>query len=138
VPPALAVAAAVVILAPYLAVLAGFVLGVALLPLDRARCLLLGFLVGYNALHVATHGFARYRLPVMPVVFLFAAAAYSAWREGRLAEAAGARRGRVALAGALGVAFLLCLIPSFRMNLGHPAFGLVDQAEPSVEEQPSP
>jgi hypothetical protein len=135
VPPALAVAAAVVLLAPYLAVLGGFVLGVALLPLDRSRGLLLGFLVGYNALHVVTHGFARYRLPVMPVVFLFAAAAFVAWREGALAGASGARR---AAAAALALAFLICLIPSFRMNLGHPAFGLVDQAEPSVEEQPSP
>jgi hypothetical protein len=135
VPPALAVAAAVVLLAPYLAVLGGFALGVALLPVDRSRGLLLGFLVGYNALHVVTHGFARYRLPVMPVVFLFAAAAFVAWREGALAGASGARR---AAAAALALALLLCLIPSFRMNLGHPAFGLVDQAEPSVEEQPSP
>lgn len=135
VPPALAVAAAVVILAPYLAVLAFFALGVAVVPLDRRRGLLLGLLVLYNALHVVTHGFARYRLPVMPVVFLFAAAAYAAWREGELGRVPGPRR---AVAAAVGLALLLCLIPSFRMNLAHPAFGFVDQAEPAVEEQPSP
>ena len=135
VPPAIAVTAAVVVLAPYLAVLAGFALGVALLPLDRRRGLLLGFLVAYNALHVATHGFARYRLPVMPVVFLFAAAAYAAWRQGALL---GARESRRAVAAAVALVLLLCLIPSLRMNLAHPAFGFVDQAEPAVEEQPSP
>lgn len=132
--PAVAVAAAVVVLAPYLALLAGFVAGVALLPLDRTRGLLLAFLVCYNALHVMTHGFARYRLPVMPVVFVFAAAGFVAWR-GRALSAGTARR---AAAAALALLLLLCLVPSFRMNLGHPAFGFVDQAEPAVQERPTP
>jgi 4-amino-4-deoxy-L-arabinose transferase-like glycosyltransferase len=135
VPTVAAVAAAVVVIAPYLALLAGFVAGVALLPVDRIRGLLLGFLVGYNALHVVTHGFARYRLPVMPVVFVFAAAGYLAWRGGALATASAARRAGAAV---LAVLLLLCLVPSFRMNLGHPAFGFVDQAEPAVQEQPTP
>ena len=135
VPAPIAVAAAVVVLAPYLAVLAGFALGVALLPLDRRRGLLVSLLIFYNALHVATHGFARYRLPVMPVVFLFAAAAYVAWREGTLA---GASRWRWAVAGAVALVLLLCLIPSLRTNLRHPAFGFVDQAEPAAFEQPTP
>ena len=134
VPPAAAVAAAVVVLAPYLALLAGFVAGVALLPLDRTRGLLLAFLVCYNALHVVTHGFARYRLPVMPVVFVFAAAGFVAW-SGRALAAGTARR---AAAAALALLLLLCLVPSFRMNLGHPAFGFVDQAEPAVQERPTP
>jgi len=134
VPPAVAVAAAVVVLAPYLLLLAGFVAGVALLPVDRNRALLLGFLVCYNALHVVTHGFARYRLPVMPVVFLFAAAGFVAWRHRALATGTGRR----AAAAALALLLLLCLIPSIRMNLGHPAFGFVDQAEPAVQEPPAP
>ena len=134
VPPVVAVAAAVVVLAPYLALLAGFVVGAALLPLDRTRGLLLAFLVCYNALHVVTHGFARYRLPVMPVVFLFAAAGFVAWRGRALA----AGKGRRAAAAALALLLLLCLVPSFRMNLGHPAFGFVDQAEPAVQERPAP
>jgi len=134
VPPAVAVAAAVVVLAPYLLLLAGFVAGVALLPVDRNRALLLGFLVCYNGLHVVTHGFARYRLPVMPVVFLFAAAGFVAWRDRALSTATGRR----AAAAALALLLLLCLIPSIRMNLGHPAFGFVDQAEPAVQEPPAP
>ena len=134
VPPAVAVAAAVVVLAPYLLLLAGLVAGVALLPVDRNRALLLGFLVCYNGLHVVTHGFARYRLPVMPVVFLFAAAGFVAWRDRALATGT-ARR---AAAAALALLLLLCLIPSIRMNLGHPAFGFVDQAEPAVQEPPAP
>lgn len=134
VPPAVAVAAALVILVPYLALLAGFVVGVALLPLDRTRGLLLGLLLCYNALHVATHGFARYRLPVMPVLFLFAAAGFVAWR-GRALAAGTTRR---AAAVALTLLLLLCLVPSVRMNLGHPAFGFVDQAEPAVQERPNP
>jgi 4-amino-4-deoxy-L-arabinose transferase-like glycosyltransferase len=134
VPPAAAVAVAVVFLAPYLALLAGFVAGVALLPLDRTRVLLLGLLVCYNALHVVTHGFARYRLPVMPVVFVFAAAGYAAWRGRALAPGTARRAAAVTLA----LLLLLCLVPSVRMNLGHPAFGFVDQAEPAVQERPDP
>jgi len=134
VPPVAALAAAVVVLAPYLVLLVGFVAGVALLPIDRTRGLLLGFLVCYNALHVITHGFARYRLPVMPVVFLFAAAGFAAWSGRALA----AGTGRRAAAAALALLLLLCLVPSFRMNLGHPAFGFVDQAEPAVQERPAP
>ena len=52
-----------------LLVLFSFVVGVAALRLDRRRLLLLLFLVFYNSLHIVTHGFARYRLPAMPVVF---------------------------------------------------------------------
>jgi 4-amino-4-deoxy-L-arabinose transferase-like glycosyltransferase len=134
VPPAAALVAAVVVLGPYLVLLVGFVAGVALLPLDRIRGLLLAFLVCYNALHVVTHGFARYRLPVMPVVFVFAAAGFVGW-SGRALDAKTPRR---AAAAALALLLLLCLVPSFRMNVGHPAFGFVDQAEPAVQERPAP
>ena len=71
----------------------------------------------------------------MPVVVLFAAAAYVAWREGTLA---GASRWRRAVAGAVALVLLLCVIPSLRTNLRHPAFGFVDQAEPAAFEQPAP
>jgi hypothetical protein len=67
-----ALAAIVVVLAPYLAVLALFVVGVAALPGHRATVLLLGFLAFYVSLHVAAHGYPRYRLPSLPVVFLVA------------------------------------------------------------------
>ncbi|MFI5182774.1 MAG: glycosyltransferase family 39 protein [Vicinamibacteria bacterium] len=80
VPPGIGSLVAVIVLAPYLIALGLFVLGVASSPFERSRGLLLLFLAYYNAIHVATHGFARYRLPAMPVVFLFAAWAVASWR----------------------------------------------------------
>jgi 4-amino-4-deoxy-L-arabinose transferase-like glycosyltransferase len=68
-------AAAAVLMGSYLLVLLGFVAGLARAPLGRVACLLLAFLAYYTLLHVATHGFARYRLPAMPVCFAFAASA---------------------------------------------------------------
>lgn len=118
--PPVAVAVAVVMLTPYLVVLAFFVLGLAAQAWNRRALLLLAFLAYYNLIHVVTHGFNRYRMPVMPVVFLVAAFALVAWREGRLALS-GRRR---ALAAALALLFAITLVPSFRVHLEHPAFAL--------------
>jgi hypothetical protein len=117
--PGIAVAVAVVMLAPYLALLPLFVLGLAAFRPGHGRGLLLVFLVYYNALHIVTHGFNRYRLPVMPLVFLFAAAAWVAWREGSL----GLTPPRRLLAAALAAAMLLCVLPSLGVNVHHVAFG---------------
>jgi 4-amino-4-deoxy-L-arabinose transferase-like glycosyltransferase len=133
--PGWAAAAAIVVLVPYLAVLALAVAGAATLPVTRPRVLLLLFLLYYVAIHVATHGFARYRLPVMPVLFLLAGAAWAALRRGELPRV----RGRtLALAAALASVLVLCLIPSFRRNLGHPAFGFADGGDSAAEEAPPP
>ncbi len=67
-----AVTAIVVVLAPYLAVLGLFVVGIAVLPPRRPVVLLLAFLLFYVLLHVAAHGYPRYRLPSLPVLFLVA------------------------------------------------------------------
>ena len=56
------------------------------------------FLAYYNLLHVVTHGFARYRLPVMPVVFLIAGVGWVAWRRGRAARGCAAARAAAAAA----------------------------------------
>lgn len=92
-------AAAVVVVGPYLALLLAFVAGVAQARLDRRAVLLLSFVAYYTLLHVATHGFARYRLPIVPVLFVFAAAALAAgadaWR--------GLRGRRLAVAVVLGL-----------------------------------
>ena len=96
--------------------------------------LLISFLAYYNLLHVVTHGFARYRLPVMPVVFLIAGVGWVAWREGELARMSGRAR---AAAAAIAVVLTLILIPSFRLNLEHPAFGL-DTGGPPNADAPSP
>ncbi len=117
--PLAAVMAAVVVLAPYLAVLGFFVGGAAALVPDRARWLLVGFLLYYNAIHVATHGYARYRLPAMPVLFLLAAVAWTAWRSGAFPKLA---PGRTLLAVLLAAALAVSLVPSFRENLEAPAF----------------
>jgi 4-amino-4-deoxy-L-arabinose transferase-like glycosyltransferase len=66
--------AAAVVLLPYLALLGLFVFGCARAALDRRLALLLAFLAYYAAIHVATHGFARYRLPALPVLVVVAAA----------------------------------------------------------------
>jgi hypothetical protein len=72
IPRARALGAVVLVLAPYLAVLVLFVSGIAALPRGRPTWLLLAFLGYYVLLHVAAHGYPRYRLPSLPVLFLVA------------------------------------------------------------------
>ena len=67
----------------------------------------MAFLAYYVLLHVATHGYARYRLPALPVLFLVAAFAWASWRTGTYPSLTRARRAMgaaVALALALSVA----------------------------------
>jgi hypothetical protein len=73
VPRPAALLAVAVVLLPYLAVLVLFVAGVAALPRARAPVLIVGFLLFYVVLHVAAHGYPRYRLPALPALFLVAA-----------------------------------------------------------------
>jgi hypothetical protein len=92
-----AIAAVAVVLLPYLLALVLFVAGIARLPHGRAPILVLAFLGFYVLLHVAAHGYPRYRLPAMPAVFLVGAHGWVAARArprpatsgpGRLAAAA--------------------------------------------------
>jgi 4-amino-4-deoxy-L-arabinose transferase-like glycosyltransferase len=105
-----AYAAIAVVLLPYLAVLLLFVAGIAFLPAARVPVLLLGFLAFYVLLHVASHGYPRYRLPSMPAVFLVAA------HGGVVAFGARARprvgRLRALAAAAVGVTLALSVGPS--------------------------
>jgi hypothetical protein len=129
------VGAALVVLLPYLAVLALFVVGLAALPIERAPVLLVSFLVYYNLIHVVTHGYARYRLPALPVVFLLAAYAGAGLRARALPALSRTRRA-VGVAAAL--TLVLSLIPSFRLQLEEPAFGAVERSEPLEERTPVP
>ncbi len=79
-PPLVEGLAALLVLSPYLLLLALFARGLWCLPLRAGHGLALAFLAYYNLIHVATHGFARYRLPALPVVMVLAAAALQAWR----------------------------------------------------------
>ncbi len=133
--PRVASAAALLVLLPYLAVLALFVAGVVAVPWDRARLLLLGFLLYYTAIHIATHGYARYRLPAMPVLFLLAAWAITEWRAGAYPRLSGVR---CALAAAIALALGLSLVPSLRINLADPAFGLVHGPASTPAPGPEP
>jgi 4-amino-4-deoxy-L-arabinose transferase-like glycosyltransferase len=97
-----AYAAIGVVLLPYLAVLVLFVAGVAVLPAGRPGTLVLGFLVYYVLIHVAAHGYPRYRLPAMPALFLVGAQGWVAWGQRRAAD----RRHRLA---AVATALVLAL-----------------------------
>jgi 4-amino-4-deoxy-L-arabinose transferase-like glycosyltransferase len=108
-----ALAAVAVVLLPYLAVLLLFVVGLAALPRSRALALLLGFLVFYVLLHVAAHGYPRYRLPAMPALFLLAAHGWVCrpWSAGR-AKCPGPDRGRRLAAAAAALVLALSVAPS--------------------------
>jgi len=74
--------------------------------------LLLAFLVYYNLIHVATHGYARYRLPALPALFVMAGWTLAMWRSPSVARAPAWRRGLV-LASA--VTLTVSLAPSLRL-----------------------
>lgn len=129
--PGRALLASAVVLLPYFAVLAVFVLGLLIAPLTRASGLLLGFLAYYNLLHVVTHGYARYRLPALAVLFLWGAAGLVAWR--RRPPRAPSRRRRLA-AAVVALGLLLSLLPSLRLLADHRALGRPDPGDVAVEE----
>lgn len=132
VPPAWAIVFALILLVPYLALLPPFVAGLAGARQGRVQGLLAGFLVYYNLIHVVTHGFNRYRMPVMPVVFLFASWALVAWREGSFPKLSPARK---AVAAALALSLALSLVPSIR-HARHPAYGFAPSSADTPDEEP--
>jgi hypothetical protein len=132
--PAAGLAATVVVLLPYLLVLVLFVAALALVPFDRGSVLLLGFLAYYLLLHVATHGYARYRLPVLPVLFLFAGAGLAILGERR--AFAVLPRGRRLAAATVGLVLVVSIAPSLRLLADHRALGLPDPGDRAAEEDP--
>jgi hypothetical protein len=112
--PAVACAAAVIVLLPYLLVLASAVVALATVPSTRLTLLLGGFLLYYNLIHVATHGYARYRLPALPVLFMLAGWTWARWSAHRPERASPARLGLLAAAT---VVLVASLVPSLRLML---------------------
>ena len=94
--------------------------------------MLLLFVAYYNAIHVVAHGFNRYRLPVMPVLFLLAA---WGWRPGAdAAEATPVRRGLALAAAAI---LLASVLPSLVTQWQHSAYGLGAPRADAAQECPS-
>ena len=76
---------------PYLALLALLAVGLARLRFGAQAGLLLLLLAAYNAAHVVAYATPRFRLPVMPVVFLAAAAVLAGRADGTLVPLRGWR-----------------------------------------------
>lgn len=118
--PATAWAVLLVTALPHALVTAAFLIGLVTLRLSRARGLLLLFALYYLAVLLATLGHPRLRLPLLPIVFVYACAAYAQARDGGLSWTP-LRRVAAAL---LLLAFSLCLLrdaAGFRLE---PIFGL--------------
>jgi 4-amino-4-deoxy-L-arabinose transferase-like glycosyltransferase len=103
---------------PYLAVMGLFVLGLARLRWTRTAVLLVGFLLFYTALHVVVHGHHRFRLPMLPAIFVIAASAVPA-AGAVLAPLTPRRR---ALLAALALLLVAVLVPGFVGFAAEPAF----------------
>jgi hypothetical protein len=83
----------IVLVGPYLVALFLFLLALVRVPMTAGGGLLLLLLGAYNLAHVVAYATTRFRLPVMPVVFVFVAALIAGWREGGLHPLRGWRRG---------------------------------------------
>ena len=93
---------------PYLAVLGPFLAGLARVRFSGGGVFLLLLLAAYNAAHVVAYATTRFRLPVLPVVFLVAAALVVGRREGTLLPLRGVR---AVLLAVLVLAALAALAP---------------------------
>jgi hypothetical protein len=93
---------------PYLAALGLFLVGLVRLRFSGAAWLLLLLLAAYNAAHVVAYATTRFRLPVLPIVFMVAAAVVVGRREGTLLPLRG---WRLLLLAALALAALATLAP---------------------------
>ena len=109
---------ALVTVLPYLAVMGLFVLGLARLSWSRPAILLVGFLLFYTFLHVVVHGHHRFRLPMLPAIFLIAASAVPA-AGAALAPFTQQRR---ALFAVLALLLVAVLVPGFVGFAAEPAF----------------
>ena len=104
--PARLVAIELVLVLPYLALLALALLGVARLRFTPPAVLLLVLAAAYNAAHVAAYATTRFRLPVLPVVFMLAGALIVGRGDDSLAPLRGRRLALLAVLALLAIAVL--------------------------------
>ena len=97
-----------VLVLPYLALLGLLLVGLVRLRLSAGAVLLLALGAAYNAAHVAAYATTRFRLPVMPVLFVVAAALVAARASGSLFPLRGRR---VWLLAVLALAAAVVLAP---------------------------
>ncbi len=107
---------AVIVLVPWILIALGSVVALARTQANRPAGLLVGLLIAYLLLHIATHGFSRYRLPVIPAFMILTGSLVHAggrpgWPPGR----------RFVLFG-LAVALSLLWAPSLLDQLGQMGF----------------
>jgi hypothetical protein len=108
----------VVTIGPWLLLLGPFLLGLARVRWNAAGALLLALLAAYNLAHVVALATTRYRLPVVPVVFIVAAALLVGLREGGLHPLRGWR---------LAFFVVLCITAVFTLAPGLPELDVWQQ-----------
>lgn len=107
-------ASATIVLLPWLGLVPVALVGVSRLRREPVGALLTALIVLYSLLHVATHGFSRYRLPILPALMILAATLVGrAWDEDPPS-----RMSRV-VAGLLIAAFVVISVPSIVDQFGY-------------------
>jgi hypothetical protein len=104
---------------PFLAVVALALPGFAAVYRERYGSLLVGFLVFYTGLHIVAFASTRFRLPVLPVLFLLAGRTLDL---GPVASWRSLGSGGRAVTVVLGLALGLAIGANARETLRHPAF----------------
>lgn len=107
---------AFIVLVPWVLIAMASAAALSRAPVDRRTVLLVGLLAAYLLLHIATHGFSRYRLPVLPAFMVLAASLLgSDCGPGRTLP-------RRALLVGLAAGLALLWAPSLADQLGHLGF----------------
>ena len=109
-------AAAGMVLLPWVLIAIASMVALARLRIDRGSTFLIGLMGAYLMLHIATHGFSRYRLPVLPGFMILASTLFE--NNG----AAGRPWGRRVLLLGLAVALAFLWAPSLLDQLGYLGF----------------
>jgi hypothetical protein len=113
-----------VFVVPYVALLCLFLAGLARLRWGAMSALLVTLLVVYNAAHVVAYATTRFRLPILPVVFVIASAALVGSRDGGLRPLTPRRLALLLLLALLAIATLapgLAELSAWRLLTQQPA-----------------